>query len=165
MTTNKHHTIRLIEQNDNAGIAAIIREVSAEHGLTADKGYTVADPTLDTLFEVYDHARSRYWVIEIDGKIVGGGGLSQVAGGDHETAELQKMYLSSAIRGKGAAKEIALMALEFAKKQGYTRCYLETTAELHTAIKLYEALGFEFIDEQIGNTGHTDCEVRMLKAL
>ncbi len=30
------------------------------------------------------------------------------------------------------------MSLEFAKKQGYTRCYLETTKELQAAIKLYE---------------------------
>lgn len=94
MTTNTTtHTIRLIEQKDNAGIAAVIREVSAEHGLTADKGFAVADPILDTLYEVYSKPRSAYWVVEMDGKIVGGGGISQLAGGDNETAELQKMYL------------------------------------------------------------------------
>lgn len=160
-----HHTIRLIEQKDNAGIAAVIREVSAEHGLTADKGYAVADPILDTLYEVYSKPRSAYWVVEMDGKIVGGGGISQVAGGDNETAELQKMYLSSVLRGKGLAKQIILMSLDFAKTQDYTHCYLETTPELQAAIKLYEKLGFEFIDEPLGNTGHSDCEVRMLKAL
>ncbi|EKT61198.1 GNAT family N-acetyltransferase [Providencia burhodogranariea] len=160
-----HHTIRLIEQKDNVGIAAIIREVSAEFGLTADKGYAVADPILDTLYEVYNKPRSAYWVIEMDGKIVGGGGVSKVADGDNETAELQKMYLSSTLRGKGLAKQIVLLSLAFAKTQGYTRCYLETTAELQAAIKLYEKLGFEFIDEPLGNTGHSDCEVRMLKAL
>lgn len=165
MTTNTNHTIRLIEQKDNAGIAAVIREVSAEHGLTADKGFAVADPILDPLYEVYSKPRSAYWVVEIDGQIVGGGGVSQVAGGDSETAELQKMYLSSALRGKGVAKQIVLMSLEFAKSQGYSRCYLETTAELQAAIKLYEKLGFEFIDEPLGNTGHSDCEIRMLKAL
>ncbi|EMI5489964.1 GNAT family N-acetyltransferase [Providencia stuartii] len=165
MTTNTNHTIRLIEQKDNAGIAAVIREVSAEHGLTADKGFAVADPILDTLYEVYSKPRSAYWVVEMDGQIVGGGGVSQVAGGDNETAELQKMYLSSALRGKGVAKQIVLMSLEFAKSQGYSRCYLETTAELQAAIKLYEKLGFEFIDEPLGNTGHSDCEIRMLKAL
>ena len=165
MTTNTNHTIRLIEQKDNAGIAAVIREVSAEHGLTADKGFAVADPILDTLYEVYSKPRSAYWVVEMDGQIVGGGGVSQVAGGDSETAELQKMYLSSALRGKGVAKQIVLMSLEFAKSQGYSRCYLETTAELQAAIKLYEKLGFEFIDEPLGNTGHSDCDIRMLKTL
>lgn len=163
--TTQNYKIRPIEQQNNAGIAAVIREVSAEHGLTADKGFAVADPILDTLFEVYSKPRSAYWVVEMDGEIVGGGGVSQVAGGDNDTAELQKMYLSSVLRGKGLAKQIVLMSLEFAKAQGYTRCYLETTKELQAAIKLYEKLGFEFIDEPLGNTGHSDCEIRMLKAL
>ncbi|MEQ4707546.1 MULTISPECIES: GNAT family N-acetyltransferase [Providencia] len=163
--TTQNYKIRLIEQQDNAGIAAVIREVSAEHGLTADKGFAVADPILDTLFEVYSKPRSAYWVVEMDGEIVGGGGVSQVAGGDSQTAELQKMYLSSVLRGKGLAKQIVQMSLSFAKQQGYTRCYLETTKELQAAIKLYEKLGFEFIDEPLGNTGHSDCEIRMLKAL
>ncbi|BBV06142.1 GNAT family N-acetyltransferase [Providencia rettgeri] len=163
--TTQNYKIRPIEQQDNAGIAVVIREVSAEHGLTADKGFAVADPILDTLFEVYSKPRSAYWVVEMDGEIVGGGGVSQVAGGDNDTAELQKMYLSSVLRGKGLAKQIVLMSLEFAKAQGYTRCYLETTKELQAAIKLYEKLGFEFIDEPLGNTGHSDCEIRMLKAL
>lgn len=52
MTANPNATqniiIRAIEKRDNAGIARVIREVSAEHGLTADKGFAVADPILDT---------------------------------------------------------------------------------------------------------------------
>ncbi len=150
--TTQNYNVRLIEQQDNAGIAAVIREVSAEHGLTADKGFAVADPILDTLFEVYNKPRSAYWVVEMDGEIVGGGGVSQLAGGDNETAELQKMYLSSVLRGKGLAKKIVQMSLEFAKQQGYIRCYLETTKDLQAAIKLYEKLGFEFIDAPLGNT-------------
>lgn len=45
MTTNTTSTVqvRLIQPQDNPGIAAVIREVSAEHGLTADKGFAVAD--------------------------------------------------------------------------------------------------------------------------
>ncbi|MBP6521259.1 GNAT family N-acetyltransferase [Shewanella sp.] len=167
MTTNttQNYQIRLIEQKDNPGIAAVIRAVSTEHGLTADKGFAVADPILDTLFEVYSKPRCAYWVVEMDGNIVGGGGVSQLAGGDNQTAELQKMYLASVLRGKGLAKEIVLMSLAYAKQQGYTRCYLETTADLQAAIKLYEKLGFEFIDKALGNTGHSDCEIRMLKVL
>lgn len=37
-------TVRRITTADNAAIARVIRQVSAEYGLTADKGYTVADP-------------------------------------------------------------------------------------------------------------------------
>ena len=55
------------------------------------------------------------------------------------------------------------MALEHAREQGFKQCYLETTAFLTEAIRLYEHLGFEHISEALGCTGHVDCEVRMLK--
>lgn len=49
-------TLRPLTAEDNPAIAAVIRQVSAEYGLTADKGYTVADPNLDELFQVYSQA-------------------------------------------------------------------------------------------------------------
>ncbi|MDX7998562.1 GNAT family N-acetyltransferase [Xenorhabdus sp. Reich] len=167
MTTETTHNyvIRPITRQDNAGIAAVIREVSAEHGLTADKGFAVADPILDTLYEVYSQPRSAYWVVEMDDKVVGGGGIAPLAGGDNDTCELQKMYLSSVLRGKGIAKQIVEQSLSFGTEQGFKRCYLETTEDLKAAITLYEKLGFSYLDETLGNTGHSDCEVRMIKAL
>lgn len=82
-----------------------------------------------------------------------------------DICELQKMYFLPTARGQGLAKKLALMALDHARKQGFTRCYLETTAFLKEAIGLYEHLGFEHIDAPLGCTGHVDCEVRMLKSL
>ena len=62
-------------------------------------------------------------------------------------------------------QKLAQLALDHARTQGFTRCYLETTAFLKEAIGLYEHLGFEHIDAPLGCTGHVDCEVRMLKNL
>ncbi len=61
-------TMRRITEQDNPAIAAVIRTVSAEYGLTADKGYTVADPNLDELFQLYNQPGHAYWVIEQDGR-------------------------------------------------------------------------------------------------
>ena len=55
--------------------------------------------------------------------------------------------------------------MDHARRHGFRRCYLETTASLTRAIKLYESLGFEHIDGAMGCTGHVDCEVTMLKSL
>ncbi|EDU2008692.1 TPA: hypothetical protein H2B82_002759 [Salmonella enterica] len=41
--------LRRISASDNAAIAHVIRQVSAEYGLTTDKGYTVAGSNLDEL--------------------------------------------------------------------------------------------------------------------
>lgn len=157
--------VRPITADDNAAIANVIREVSAEHGLTADKGYTVSDPNLDVLYQLYSLPRSAYWVIEVDGQIAGGGGIAPLQGGEVDICELQKMYFLPVLRGQGLAKCLALQALEFARQQGFRCCYLETTASLTQAIGLYEHLGFEHIDQPMGTTGHVDCEVTMLKTL
>lgn len=157
--------MRRIAATDNAAIASVIRQVSAEYGLTADKGYTVADPELDELYQLYSREGCAYWVVELNGDVVGGGGVAPLKCSEPDICELQKMYFLPCARGKGLAKQLALMALDHAKKSGFTRCYLETTAFLTDAIGLYEHLGFAHIDGPLGCTGHVDCEVRMLKTL
>ena len=107
----------------------------------------------------------RLLVIEVDGHIAGGGGVAPLLGGETDLCELQKMYFLPILRGKGLAKQLALQALAFARQQGFGRCYLETTASLTSAVGLYERLGFEHIGGAMGNTGHVDCEVTMLKTL
>lgn len=157
--------VRPITLDDNPQIAQVIRDVSAEFGLTADKGFTVADPNLDHLFELYSEPDSAYWVIELEGKIVGGGGVAPLQCSEEGVCELQKMYFMPAVRGLGLARELAMQAMNFARERGFKRCYLETTASLTRAVRLYEHLGFEHIPGPMGCTGHVDCEVTMLKTL
>ncbi len=157
--------VRPIAPADNAPLAAVIRTVSAEFGLTADKGYTVSDPNLDHLYQVYSEPNCAYWVVERAGKVVGGGGVAPLAGSDADVCELQKMYFLPEVRGLGLARRLAIQAMDYARESGFKRCYLETTASLTRAIRLYEHLGFSHIDGPMGCTGHVDCEVTMLKSL
>lgn len=156
--------LRPMTQADNSQVAEVIRQVSAEHGLTADKGYGVADPTLDDMYSVYSQDNAMYWVIEHQGKIVGGGGFAPLAG-KPEVCELQKMYFLEQTRNQGLAKRIVALSIKIAKQQGYEQMYLETTECLSAAIKLYESLGFEHLDGAWGETGHDACEVVMAKKL
>ncbi|MCS3456527.1 putative acetyltransferase [Aeromonas sp. BIGb0405] len=159
------YRIRSIAPKDNAAIAAVVRRVSAEYGLTADKGYGVADPVLDELFETYHRATSHYWVIEgPDGTILGGGGIAPLAG-EEGVCELQKMYFLPDLRGLGLGRRLVLQALEEARQLGYQHCYLETTASLREATALYESLGFEHLPGPLGSTGHDACEICMVKYL
>ena len=101
-------TMRRITEQDNPAIAAVIRTVSAEYGLTADRGYTVADPNLDELFQLYNQPGHAYWVIEQDDQVVGGGGIAPLLCSEPDICELQKMYFLPTIRGQGLAKKLAL---------------------------------------------------------
>ena len=156
--------IREIQQKDNESIAKVIRDIF--HELDAPKvGTAYADPILDTLYEVYQEPRSIYYVVEKDGKVVGGCGIAPLENGDASVCELQKMYFAPEIRGTGYAEKIIQKCLECAKTQGFELCYLETLSFMTTAQKLYKRIGFENIDGPMGNTGHNSCEVWMTKKL
>ena len=156
--------IREIQQKDNESIAKVIRDIF--HELNAPKvGTAYADPILDTLYEVYQQPRSIYYVVEKEGKVVGGCGVAPLENEAASVCELQKMYFAPEIRGTGYAEKIIEKCLEFAKTQSFEICYLETLSFMTTAQKLYKRIGFENICGPMGNTGHNSCEVWMTKKL
>lgn len=156
--------IRKIKKEDNTQIAKVIRDVFIE--LDAPKtGTAYEDPILDTLFEVYDKDKSVYFVIEYEGKIIGGSGIAPLENGPKEICELQKMYFLPEARGKGLGEQMIIKCLDFAKETGFKSCYLETLEMMKAAQKLYQKVGFEYLEEPLGCTGHTSCPVWMMKNL
>lgn len=96
--------LRKLTAADNAAIASVIRQVSAEYGLTADKGYTVADPNLDELYQMYSQPGHAYWVVEHDGQVAGGGGIAPLTGSESDICELQKCIFFQTFAVKGWRK-------------------------------------------------------------
>jgi len=156
--------IRKIITDDNAALAKIIRTSLKE--FNANKPGTVYfDETTDHLSDVFKTKKSAYYVIEIDGKIAGGGGFYPTDGLPSNTCELVKMYLAKEYRGKGWGNILLQKCMDEAKKQGYQKMYLESMPELVNAIAMYEKNGFTHISQPMGNSGHTGCEVWMMKDL
>lgn len=156
--------IRSILKEDNKPIANLIRKVLEEHKANLP-GTAYYDKHLYSLSEVYKKANSEYFVIEIDNKVIGGAGIAALDEENKEICELQKIYLSSDLRGKGLGKLLIEKCLKFAKEKGYQKCYLETMPQLSNGIKLYEKVGFERLDKPIGNTMHHGCTIWMIKEL
>ena len=156
--------IRPLEKRDNEEIAQVIRNVLVE--LNVPKvGTAYADPHLDYLFETYENPKSVYFVIESGDKIIGGAGVSQLENGDATICELQKMYFLPEARGLGLGKQMMEKCLQSARDFGFKKCYLETMPNMDEAQKLYKKVGFEYLCEPLGNTGHNSCPVWMLKNL
>ncbi|WP_340561754.1 GNAT family N-acetyltransferase [Streptomyces sp. GSL17-111] len=65
-----------------------------------------------------------------------------VRGLDGDTAELKRMYVASAARGRGVGKALLDAAEEAARRLGATRLVLDTRAELVAARRLYERRGY-----------------------
>ncbi|GAA4042893.1 GNAT family N-acetyltransferase [Flavobacterium chungnamense] len=156
--------IREIQSEDNKQIANVIRQVfiSDDYPKT---GTAFADKQLDFMFETYDKPKAIYFVVVIDGKIVGGAGVSQLDNSEENICELQKMYFLQEARGKGIGFEMIQKCLIKAKEFGYEKCYLETLPEMLPAQSLYKKVGFEYLCEPLGGTGHTSCPIWMIKSL
>jgi putative acetyltransferase len=156
--------IREIQKQDNAQMAAIVRDVLTDFG-APKVGTAYADPYLDTLFEVYDIPRAIYFVVENNGKILGGAGIMQLENAEASICELQKMYFLPELRGLGFGTKLMNLCLEKAVEYGFENCYIETMTYMDAAQKLYRKSGFEYLEQQLGDTGHNSCEVWMLKKL
>ena len=157
-------TIRPIQLSDNPKIAGVIRQVFIDNKLPKT-GTAFADKHLDTLFEIYNVPRAIYFVVENQGTIVGGCGVAQLDNCTDNICELQKMYFLPEARGKGIGTEMMQLCLQKATEFGFDSCYLETLPEMLDAQKLYKKVGFEYINNPIGNTGHSTCPIWMLKSL
>ena len=156
--------IRDLQKEDNPALAKVVKNTLAEFG--ANHPNTVYyDPTTDTLFEVFQTPRSKYFLAEINNKIVGGGGIYPTDGLPPDTCELVKMYLLPEARGFGLGRTLIEKCIEAAAENGFKKIYLETMPELKQALSVYEKFGFEYLNGPIGNSGHTGCSLWMLKKI
>lgn len=156
--------IRPIKEEDNKAIAIVIRATLLEFGAN-HPGTVYFDPTTDHLFELFKEPRSMYWVVEDEGKVVGGAGIYPTMGLPADTCELVKLYLMPEARGKGIGKDLMNGCHQKALQNGFRQVYLETMPELTIAVPLYEKMGYQYLDGPLGETGHFGCAIQMLKKL
>ena len=158
-------TIRPIEERDNPVLAKVVRDTLAEFGANRP-GTVYYDVTTDALYQLFNSKpRGLYYVAEINGEVVGGGGLFPTDGLPDDTCELVKMYLLAPARGKGLGRLLIEKIIEEAKNLGYKNIYLESMPELKQALKTYEKFGFQYLKGPMGNSGHFGCELWMVKNL
>ena len=156
--------IRLMEEKDITVVADIIRLVMMEFGAVGC-GYSINDSEVDDMYAAYAPAGSEFYVVELDGRILGCGGFAPLTGGDKVTCELRKMYFRSELRGLGVGVELLNLCLEEAANAGYEHCYLETMDSMEQARRLYGTHGFKYLEERMGDTGHSSCGTWMAREL
>jgi putative acetyltransferase len=156
--------IRTIQPSDNQPLAKIVRATLTEFGAN-HPGTVFYDSSTDALYDLFNKELSVYFVAEIDGKIMGGGGIFPTEGLPEKTCELVKMYLLPEARGKGLGKQIIEKCLLTAKEYGFEQIYIESMPELRLALQIYEKFGFEYLSAPLGNSGHFGCELWMIRKL
>lgn len=149
-------SFRPIRSEDDPAMAEIIRTVMPEFGASGP-GFAIMDPEVDAMTAAYSVPRSVYYVVEADGRVVGGGGVGPLAGADATVCELRKMYFLKEARGTGAGKSLLLQCIAAARSLGYRTMYLETLTGMDAARAVYEKAGFARLDAAMGTTGHFGC--------
>ncbi len=149
--------IRPITPADDAAIAAIIRKVMPEFGADGP-GFAIHDAEVSAMSAAYSAPRSAYFVIEVDGVVMGGGGIAPLQHADAGICELRKMYFLPALRGHGIGAALMQRCLDAARQHGFRTCYLETLTGMDAAKRLYRKSGFAPITQSMGATGHFGCD-------
>lgn len=149
--------LRPIEPRDNPVIAAIIRAVMPEFGADGP-GFAIHDVEVDAMAQAYAVPGRAYFVVEREGRVVGGAGIAPLDGGPEGVCELRKMYFLPEARGLGAGTRMMALCLEAARSLGYRACYLETLTGMDAAMRLYIRTGFRPLDAPWGATGHGGCD-------
>jgi putative acetyltransferase len=156
--------IRFISPADDADLAVIIRDSLSEFG-AAKPGTVYFDETTDHLSAVFRKEGSCYFVATVDGRVAGGAGIFPTENLPSDTCELVKLYLSPVARGRGLGKLLMDKCEEAAREMGYQHVYLETMPELKIAVPMYEKRGYHYLSQAMGNSGHTGCDIWMVKEL
>src|SRR5687767_1333804 len=123
---------RLIEATGAAEVAAV-RELFAEYARLVDEPCCFAD------FDRELASLPGEYRLFLADKAAGCVGVRFL---DRETAEMKRLYVRSAHRGKGLGRLLAEAAIGVAREAGCKRIVLDTLPKMREAQALYGLLGF-----------------------
>lgn len=93
----------------------------------------------------HDPTREAAWIAEVDGKRAG---CVFCVAADETTAKLRILLVHPDARGHGLGGRLVATCVDFARTVGYRRLTLWTNDVLVSARRIYEATGFDLVDEQ-----------------
>ncbi|MFC0344543.1 GNAT family N-acetyltransferase [Epilithonimonas hispanica] len=157
--------IRENRKEDNEILAKIIRTSFHDFEVSCTNGTVYSDPTTDDLYSLFQTEKSALFVAEENGLILGCCGIFPTTNLPDDTTELAKFYLSKDARGKGIGKLLLEKCIEKAKGLGYKKVYLESIPEFSKAVSIYEKQGFRYLAKPLGDSGHSGCNLWMIKNL
>ncbi|MGA9387978.1 MAG: GNAT family N-acetyltransferase [Candidatus Bathyarchaeia archaeon] len=118
-----------------------LREITEYFGIDplAAMGVSVRDYVTGMVEKLCSAPHGIYYLLELEDAIIGMGALHQVR---KDIAEIKRMYIRPAYRGKGYGKVLLQQLLQKAKEFRYQSIYLETGPFMTTAHHLYHSVGF-----------------------
>ena len=122
---------------DAPGVIALIERVYAEYGFVWEPVTEV--PDLLDFGARYQPPRGAFFVVRDGGAVVGSVGVERV---DETTAEVHRLYLDAALRGRGTGRALMEAAIAWCRAGGLRRVTLWSDTRFEAAHRLYLAMGF-----------------------
>lgn len=123
--------------------ASVPGDLDAVRSLFAEYARSVDEPCCFAGFErelaELPQGYRALFIAEEDGVPAGCVGLREV---DRSTAEMKRLYVRSAWRGRGLGHALAQAVIDAARSAGYARIVLDSLPKMHEARALYRSLGF-----------------------
>ena len=132
------YKMREYKKSDYGPLLKMVELVLSEFHMALDKNGI--DSELENMEKVYSQDRSKFYVVECDGQLIGSIGIRPLG---RNTCELRKFYVLKEYRGRGLGGRLLRQALIFSIEKGYKMIQLEVSAKHEPAIHLYESHGFE----------------------
>lgn len=140
----KTPVIREFREGDEAEIQRVIKGVFNEYGFTWEPdGY---NRDAFSVREYYHVGGGGFWVMELDGRVVGTVGLKKRSS---QKCELYRLYLEKDQRGKGYGKLLYEFACAEAKKMGFEFMEIWSDKKLESAHEMYKKSGAESLGDRI----------------
>lgn len=122
---------------------AWLRVLYAEDTSAVDEYFRSIQPELAALPGEYAAPRGVLLMAVDDDRPVGMVALRDLGG---ETCEMKRMFVDSALHGKGVGRALAEQLVSEGRRLGYARMRLDTSYRQAAAIGLYRTLGFKEIE-------------------
>jgi putative acetyltransferase len=129
---------------DAPGVIELIGRVFAEYGWIWDPAVEV--PDLLRWAPHYEPPHGAFFVIRDGARIVGSAGVDRL---DRTSAELHRLYLDPALRGRGFGDGLVDAVLGWCRDQGVTHLVLWSDTRFEHAHRLYLRHGFRRTGERV----------------
>jgi GNAT superfamily N-acetyltransferase len=134
--------VEVASRADVPGVIELIGRVFAEYGFLYDPVAEV--PDLLDFERHYQPPRGEFFVFRHGGAVAGSVGIERI--GD-STAEIHRLYLDAALRGRGTGRVLVEAALDWCRTHGVSDVILWSDTRFDRAHRLYDRMGFR-------QTGH-----------
>ncbi|CAN5143629.1 hypothetical protein BH09PSE6_BH09PSE6_11470 [soil metagenome] len=138
------HRAALIELNIEY-VSWVMQGIERLQGVSAREvlGMSVAEyvPTIIDKVCGETPPSGAFYIVEVDGKLAGMGGLRRLREG---AAEFKRVYVRPGFRGASIGQSLVTRLLGDARSFGYRDVFLDTVLFMESAQRLYEANGFAY---------------------